>query len=53
MPPQEESKRVVGGGKDSKREEIAACVGGVEELGLGGKFISGGHNLGHWMNLDE
>ena len=37
---------------ESKREERVAAVGGVEELGLGGSFISGGHNLDHWMNLD-
>ena len=38
---------------ESHREEKAAGVGSVEELGLGGSFISSGHNLDRWMNLDE
>ena len=37
---------------ESKIEERAAAMGGVEELGLGGSFISGEQNLDHWMNLD-
>ena len=39
--------------RTSQREERAAGVGSVEELGLGGSFISSGHNLDRWMNLDE